>query len=79
MFGGTNLVVRMNKVLSAPTYIVFNMYFLSRVSTNELCDFDNTKFSEPYYKDGGTCSEYCIFGRGKINASFRAALLRGIS
>ena len=52
MFGGTNLVVRMHKLLSAPTYIVFNRYFsFSRFNRFKhellvLRDFDNSKFSD---------------------------------
>ena len=47
MFGGTNLVVRMHKLLSAPTYIVFNRYFsFSRFKHELLRDFDNSKFSD---------------------------------
>ena len=47
MFGGTNLVVRMHKLLSAPTYIVFNRYFsfsrFNRFKHELLRDFDNSK------------------------------------
>ena len=50
MFGGTNLVVRMHKLLSAPTYIVFNRYFsfsrFNRFKHELLRDFDNSKFSD---------------------------------
>ena len=50
MFGGTNLVVRMHKLLSALTYIVFNRYFsfsrFNRFKHELLRDFDNSEFSD---------------------------------